>query len=272
MIRTLTVILTALLLSACQQDEHRTESSAVVAPSTPLHPARSSAERARDKFRHPAETLMFFEVAPEHTVVEIWPGAGWYTAVLGPYLKRHGQLIAAHFPASSDIEFFRRSRAEYIDRFVNDPDVYGKIHLTELNPPDKVAIAGAGEADRVLTFRNVHNWMRNEQEQAVFDAAYLALKSGGILGVVEHRAPAEFSREQMIASGYVTEAYVIQLAINAGFEPAGFSEINANPKDTKDYPNGVWSLPPTLKGGNTDLVLYESIGESDRMTLKFRKP
>ena len=273
MIRTLLIVmLAAIPLSGCEKIDNNQMVTDVVAPKAPNYPARTAAERARDKYRHPAETLMYFEVQPDHTVVEIWPGSGWYSAVLGPYLKREGQLIAAHFSASTEVPFFQKTRRTYIDRFINNPDVYGKIQLTELMPPEKLSIASPGEADRVLTFRNVHNWMRNDQEQAVFDAAYLALRSGGIFGVVEHRAPPDFGREQMIETGYVTEAYVTQLAINAGFEPAGHSEINANPKDTRIHPHGVWSLPPTLRGGNKDLTYFESIGESDRMTLKFRKP
>ena len=215
---------------------------------------------------------MFFEVEPSHTVVELWPGGGWYTAILAPYLKQNGQLIAAHFPADSEISFFQKSRAAFNKRFLLQPELYGNIYVTELAPPQKLTIAQAGEADRVLTFRNVHNWMRNRQEQAVFDEAYRVLKQGGILGVVEHRAPDSFSREEMVETGYVTESYVTQLAINAGFVPDGHSEINANPKDTRNHAHGVWSLPPTLRGGDINRAEFLAIGESDRMTLKFRKP
>lgn len=242
------------------------------APEQQLHTVRFEAETDRDTYRHPAETLMFFGVEPEHTVVEIWPGKGWYTAILAPYLRQRGELIAAHFAISSDVDFFRRSREEFQQRFLSQPDIFGHIRMTELAPPEQLHIALAGEADRVLTFRNVHNWMRNNQEQSVFDAAYRVLKPGGILGVVEHRAPANFNHEQMVESGYVSVAYVTQLAINAGFEPAGQSEVNANPKDTRDHPNGVWSLPPTLRGGDIEKEKYLAIGESDRMTLKFVKP
>ncbi|MEE3190306.1 MAG: methyltransferase, partial [Pseudomonadota bacterium] len=184
----------------------------------------------------------------------------------------NGQLIAAHFPADSEISFFQKSRAAFNKRFLLQPELYGNIYVTELAPPQKLTIAQAGEADRVLTFRNVHNWMRNRQEQAVFDEAYRVLKQGGILGVVEHRAPDSFSREEMVETGYVTESYVTQLAINAGFVPDGHSEINANPKDTRNHAHGVWSLPPTLRGGDINRAEFLAIGESDRMTLKFRKP
>ena len=285
LLSTTATVITAALLAACSpeptnQDDANmsklpakqasTSDSTVAKPK--VAPTRSAAELARDQYRHPAETLMFFQVEPSHTVVELWPGGGWYTAILAPYLKQNGQLIAAHFPADSEISFFQKSRVTFNKRFLLQPELYGNIYVTELAPPQKLRIAQAGEADRVLTFRNVHNWMRNRQEQAVFDEAFRVLKQGGILGVVEHRAPDSFSRDEMVETGYVTESYVTQLAINAGFVPAGHSEINANPKDSRDHPHGVWSLPPTLRGGDVNRAGFMAIGESDRMTLKFRKP
>ena len=285
LLSTTATVITAALLAACspeptnQDDANKSKLPAKQASTSDstgakpkVAPTRSAAELARDQYRHPAETLMFFQVEPSHTVVELWPGGGWYTAILAPYLKQNGQLIAAHFPADSEISFFQKSRVTFNKRFLLQPELYGNIYVTELAPPQKLRIAQAGEADRVLTFRNVHNWMRNRQEQAVFDEAFRVLKQGGILGVVEHRAPDSFSRDEMVETGYVTESYVTQLAINAGFVPAGHSEINANPKDSRDHPHGVWSLPPTLRGGDVNRAGFMAIGESDRMTLKFRKP
>ncbi len=285
LLSTTATVITAALLAACspeptnQDDANKLKLPAKQASTSDstgakpkVAPTRSAAELARDQYRHPAETLMFFQVEPSHTVVELWPGGGWYTAILAPYLKQNGQLIAAHFPADSEISFFQKSRVAFNKRFLLQPELYGNIYVTELAPPQKLRIAQAGEADRVLTFRNVHNWMRNRQEQAVFDEAFRVLKQGGILGVVEHRAPDSFSRDEMVETGYVTESYVTQLAINAGFVPAGHSEINANPKDSRDHPHGVWSLPPTLRGGDVNRAGFMAIGESDRMTLKFRKP
>lgn len=233
---------------------------------------RSAKEQQRDQFRNPQQTLHFFELKNSDTVVEIWPGGGWYTQILAPAVKTDGQLIAAHWPQDSKVGFFRRMRAQFDEKFLSNPNLYGNIQISLLEPPKHLTLAEAGSVDKVFTFRNVHNWMRNQQEQAVFNAAFDALKPGGILGVVEHRAPDTFSYEQMVESGYVSEAYVKQLAKKAGFEFAGASEINANIKDDKDHPRGVWTLPPSLRLGDQDKEKYLSIGESDRMTLKFRKP
>jgi len=233
---------------------------------------RSTAEQSRDAARHPFATLAFFELQPDDTVVEIWPGGGWYTQILAPLLKDKGQLIAAHWPEDSEVGFFRRVRAQFDRKFLSQPQRYGDIHISLLEPPQQLQLAAANSADKVLTFRNVHNWMRNHQEQAVFNAAFKALKPGGILGVVEHRAPDHFSRQQMVDSGYVSSVYVQQLARAAGFELLASSDINANPKDNKNHPAGVWTLPPTLRLGEQDKAHYLAIGESDRMTLKFRKP
>lgn len=233
---------------------------------------RSEATQARDKFRHPVETLTFFDVQPEHTVVEIWPGAGWYTEILAPYLQDEGILYAAHFPQDADVDYFKRSRKAFLDKLASDPDVYAKIVVTEFGPGTNTPIAPPRTADRVLTFRNVHNWLGQGFADDAFQAFYDALKPGGILGVVEHRAKPGTTLEQMEKSGYMTEAKVIELAEKAGFELVERSDINANPKDTADHPAGVWTLPPSLSLGDEDREKYQAIGESDRMTLKFRKP
>ena len=233
---------------------------------------RTDSEQARDQFRHPQQTLEFFQLNNSDTVVEIWPGGGWYTQILAPALRENGQLIAAHWPKDSDVGFFRRLRAAFEDKFLVNPELYGEIKITELEPPKHLKLADNSSVDKVFTFRNVHNWMRNGQEQAVFDAAFAALKPGGIFGVVEHRAPESFNYQKMVQSGYVKESYVKQLAEKSGFEFVAGSEINANGKDDKNHPKGVWTLPPSLRLGDTDREKYLAIGESDRMTLKFRKP
>ncbi len=228
------------------------------------NPARPAAERARDRYRHPLQTLEFFGLKPDMTVVEIWPGGGWYTNILAPYLKDHGKLYAA-VPPGVRAEDYRRTIAA-------NPGLYGDVTITELGPPDHYEIAPPHSADMVLTFRNVHNWMRGGFAEDVFKAAYKALKPGGILGVAEHRGNPRLPQDPRASTGYVREDYVIGLAEKAGFHLLAKSEINANPKDTKDYPKGVWTLPPTLRLGSTGRDKYLAIGESDRMTLKFVKP
>lgn len=234
---------------------------------------RSEAERARDQYRHPAETLAFFGVTPNQTVVEISPGKkGWYTAILAPLLAKDGKLYAAHWSANSQIDYFSRSRKAFDEKLAAQPEVYEKVTVTLLEPPAELSIAPNNSADTVLTFRNVHNWIKAGTAHEVFKAMYAALKPGGVLGIVEHRAKPGTPEGVMVESGYVTEARVIWLAKDAGFEFVGRSEINANPKDSADHPKGVWTLPPTLRLGEENRAHYQAIGESDRMTLKFRKP
>jgi predicted methyltransferase len=234
---------------------------------------RSTQHKKRDQFRHPQETLAFFEVEPTMTVVEIWPGGkGWYTEILAPYLKEKGTLYTAQFSATSDIAYFTKSLQAFKDKILARPDIFSNIKLSTLQPPHSLEIAPEASADRVLTFRNVHNWMKSGQAETVFNAMYNALKQGGILGIVEHRAPANSKQDPKAISGYVTEAYVIALAEKAGFKLLAKSEINANPKDTANYSEGVWALPPTLRLKEQDRDKYLAIGESDRMTLKFSKP
>lgn len=232
---------------------------------------RSDKNRLRDDYRNPAQTLSFFELSPEQEVVEIWPGGGWYAEILAPYLNESGRYVAAHFDPNSGVDFFVRYQKRFADKLVAEPGVYGNTQLTAFYPPNKVNTV-EGSADRVLTFRNVHNWMKAGYEADAFAEFFKMLKPGGILGVVEHRAKPGTSLETMIKSGYVTEAKVIGLAEQAGFTLLGASQINANEKDSTDHPAGVWSLPPSLRLGEADRERYLAIGESDRMTLKFEKP
>lgn len=234
---------------------------------------RSEKAKARNVYRNPTQTLSFFEVKPTHTVVEIWPGAGgWYTEVLAPYLRESGTLYAAHFNANSKVKFFRNSREKFLHKLQQHPAIYDSVKVTTLDPADQPPIAPDLSADRVLTFRNVHNWMKSGNADTAFRKFYAALKPGGILGVVEHRANEDFAIGEMVKSGYVTESHVKKLAKEVGFVFLGSSEINANPKDTKRHPKGVWTLPPSLRLGEKDKAHYLAIGESDRMTLKFLKP
>jgi predicted methyltransferase len=232
---------------------------------------RTPAYVLRDKYRNPAETLAFFQVEKNQAVVEIWPGGGWYTEILAPLLKQQGRFYAASFPAETPVEYYKKSRARYDAKMTANPEVYDAVIVTELAPPEFIDIAPMGSADRVLTFRNVHNWMKAGSAEGVFTAMHSALKPDGLLGIVEHRAKPGTLFADMIKSGYVTEAAVIKFATDAGFELIASSEINANSADTADHPRGVWTLPPSLRLGDTDKDKYLAIGESDRMTLLFKK-
>lgn len=233
---------------------------------------RSEENKHRDPYRHPEQTLAFFDVKDDMTVVEIWPGKGWYTEILAPYLRDKGKLYAAHFSPENQEPYFKDSLKAYLDKLRKQPKLYGKVEVTVLQPPKQVKIAPDESADRILTFRNVHNWMGKDQATEVFSAMFKALKPGGILGIVEHRGSSIKPQDPKAVSGYVSEDYIIALARNAGFEYLAKSEINANPKDTKNYPEGVWTLPPSLKLKDKDRGKYLAIGESDRMTIKFIKP
>ena len=233
---------------------------------------RAAENKARDVYRHPAETLTWLGVEPDMTVVEIWPSRGWYTEILAPYLRDDGKLYLAGFDRMSDRDYVKKTLKILDDKLAAAPEVYGTPVMTELSPPDKVEIAPAGSADMVLTFRNVHNWMTAGTANAVFAAMYAALKPGGVLGLVEHRGDPDVEQDPQAESGYVTEAATVRMAEKAGFALVDSTEINANPKDTRDHPSGVWTLPPVLRLGDQDREKYLAIGESDRMTLKFRKP
>ncbi len=233
---------------------------------------RSEQHKIRDQYRHPERTLTFFEVEPNMAVVEIWPGGkGWYTEILAPMLKDSGTYYAAQYSNDSGIAYFTKNLKKFNDKINAQPEIYSKTIIGTLQPPNQIDIAPKNSIDRVLTFRNVHNWMRNGQAEIVFKAMYDVLKTGGILGIVEHRALTGSKQDPKALSGYVTEKHVIALAEKAGFKLAAKSEINANPKDTTIHPKGVWTLPPTMRLKDQDREKYLAIGESDRMTLKFVK-
>jgi predicted methyltransferase len=235
---------------------------------------RSPENSARDAYRHPAETLAFFGLSPDQTVVEITPGGGWYAEILAPYLRDSGQYVAAvvdpaTLPAGGGRDYQQRSRDGLEAKFAGDPERFDRATVVAYDPAAPV-FGPAGSADLVLTFRNVHNWRSNQQAQGMFDGFFAVLKPGGTLGVVEHRAAADVGDDD--ESGYVGQAQVIAMAEAAGFELDGQSEVNANPADTRDHPNGVWTLPPSNNHDDADDAKYQAIGESDRMTLRFRKP
>ena len=235
-------------------------------------PTRTPAHVVRDKYRHPVETLSFFGVKPSHTVVEIWPGGGWYTEILTPYLASGGGKLYAVAPSWGRGGIDKLKAA--------NPPLYGFIQVADFPAFEKTATqVPDGTADVVLTFRNVHNWRmgyrredKKDYSSEAFRQAFAMLKPGGVLGVVDHRLPEKASAERERNSGYIKISTVRRLAEQAGFEFAGSSEVNANPKDSADWPDGVWTLPPTLELGEKDRAKYVTIGESDRMTLKFIKP
>ena len=237
---------------------------------------RSDVNKARDVYRHPRETLSFLGVQPNQTVIEIWPGAGWYAEVLAPLLGDAGNYTGvivdpARESDADGTRYAENGNSKLRALFEKRPDVFGKARLLEAGSAAPV-LGEANSADVVLTFRNAHNWVMDGHEVAMFRAMFDVLKPGGTLGVVDHRARPDQPAAEMKNSGYLPEAFVISLAESAGFKLVAKSEVNANPRDTKDYPDGVWTLPPRLAKGDVDRAKYLAIGESDRMTLRFVKP
>jgi predicted methyltransferase len=260
-------LLTALLVLAA--------APAALAKDEALANAIASTQRspdlvARDRYRHPQEVLEFFGIQPHMTVVEVAPGGGYWTEILGPYLRDKGTYYTAIAPRAAS-----ERAAQYADswhkKLAERKQGYGDVRVSELGR-GSYEIAPAGSADLVVTFRNVHNWMAGGIADEVFAAFYTALKPGGILGIEEHRARADQPQDPKAVSGYVREDYTIALAEKAGFKLVGRSDVLANPRDTKDWPRGVWTLPPVLALGDQDREKYLAIGEADNFLLKFQKP
>ncbi len=241
-----------------------------------------ASDRVRDKWRHPVETLKFFGLSEDQAVVDIWPGAGYYTEIVAPYLARNrGRYYAAQFAVGDGADpALTQTVARYREHFGGDRTLYGDIRFTQFPPEPEGAVAPAGGADLVLMMNNFHTWMAAGLAEIALREAFAALKPGGVLGVEQHREPIGDVQDPAATSGYVQEAYIKQLAAEAGFAFVASSEVNANPKDTRDHPFGVWTLPPTRLSAprgepanpDFDHSKYDLIGESDRMTLKFRKP
>lgn len=232
---------------------------------------RTAADKARDQYRHPRETLEFFGLEPRDTVIEITPGGGWYAAILAPLMKDTGTYIAAVAKPRNPQGEAAQNQTALQKLFASDPAEFGEAKTIEFDPKAPV-LGPPGSADVVLTFRNVHNWASAGTAEAMFKAFFAVLKPGGTLGVADHRAAAGKTLEQVVDTGYLPQDYVVKLATDAGFQLVAQSEINANPKDNHDHPKGVWTLPPTLELKDVDRDKYLAIGESDRMTLRFRKP
>ena len=290
------VLAIAVLLSACgQQEADKTAAAAPAKPAAPLdQPAtpaaptsaaqmtgakldtilagawRSDANKARDQYRHPKETLAFFGVKAGQTLIEITPGGGWYTEILAPLMKGNGNYIAAIAKPKKAESEDARDQSGLQKKFADDPAEYGDAKIVEFDG-QAPSFGPPNSADVVVTFRNVHNWAKAGTAPQMFKAFFDVLKPNGVLGVVDHRAADGAQLDKVIDTGYLPTDYVIKLATDAGFKLKAQSEINANPKDTKDYEKGVWTLPPTYELKDKDHDKYAAIGESDRMTLKFVK-
>jgi len=234
---------------------------------------RSEAYKARNQYRHPAGTLAFFGIEDGMTVMEIWPGGGWYTGILAPAIRDHGSFIVATWDSQVEgqPEYRYELPRKMEEDFARHPEVYDQVKMEYFSPPGSASLGEAESVDMVVTFRNTHGWVNGGQAQDIFNEFARVLKPGGILGVVQHRA-ADGSDPMITAKkGYVSEAAVKEIAAKAGFVFEAGSEINANPKDGRDHPEGVWTLPPSYRLGDEDKEKYAAIGESDRMTLRFRK-
>lgn len=232
---------------------------------------RSAQNRARDRYRHPMETLLFFGLRPEMQVLEVWPEPGWYTEVIAPLVRERGRYYAAVIEADPQSQYVTSRLADFQHKLAERPDLYDRVTVVTFKPQDGELVP-PGSLDMIVTFRNIHNWMARDTAAQAFATMYQALKPGGVLGVTEHRGDASVAQDPTAKSGYVNEDYAIRLIEGQGFRLVGESQINANPQDTKDYPQGVWTLPPTYRLGDTDRQKYADIGESDRFTLKFVKP
>ena len=261
------------LLTACEQSEKSTPDTSVSSFALLAEGEhRSEKNRSRNSYRHPDQTLNFFDVKPIHSVIEISPGGLWYSEILAPFLKDKGRYVAAGYDSElADQPSYRyRLTQAMIDRFEEEADLFGKAEIIGFSPPQSMYLGEDNSVDRVLTFRNTHGWVRSGVALQVYQAFYDVLKPGGVLGVVQHRGPSSTLASGGM-SGYLTEATVIDIAEQAGFVFEARSDINANANDTADHPQGVWSLPPTLRQKELDKAKYLAIGESDRMTLRFKK-
>ncbi|HVK50278.1 MAG TPA: methyltransferase [Pseudoxanthomonas sp.] len=278
--RTLSLVMLAVLgTPTLLHAQHAGHTTAAPTSSAALDQAiagswRTPANVLRDKYRHPQQTLSFFQIKPNQTVIEITPGGGWYSEILAPYLRDQGHYIAAvvdpsALPAGGGRDYQQRNFDSLKKKFEAAPAQYDKAQMAPYAPATP-SFGAPASADLVLTFRNVHNWRKAGQAEGMFKGFYDVLKPGGVLGVVEHRATKDVPADD--DTGYVGVAQVIALAEAAGFKLDEQSEVNANPRDTKDHPNGVWTLPPTNQHDAKDDAKYQAIGESDRMTLRFVKP
>jgi predicted methyltransferase len=260
----------AVLLAGCAASSSRQSTAAAL---TGLLAAdyRPEESRARDRYRHPKETLLFFGIRPEMSVLEVWPEPGWYTEVIAPLVRDKGKYYAAVIAADPESKYITQRLDKYRQKLAERPDLYDHVAVVSF-PADGSDAVPPASVDMVVTFRNIHNWMSRGTTAQAFATMYRALRPGGVLGVVEHRGNPAVAQDPKAKSGYVNEEYAIKLIEAQGFRLVGKSEVNANSRDTKDYEQGVWTLPPTYRLGDKDHDKYAAIGESDRFTLRFVKP
>lgn len=278
--RIITSIVITLSLLATASVGHANESALWQERLTQLaeDPARGAAHLHRNQYRHPVETLMFFGIEPQMSVLELWPVRGWYTEIIAPFVKQQGRLTVAHFRQDglknqdAQSQFWAKLSARLEQRIIQQQSHFGDVGRVALDPPNFIPALAPDQFDMILSFRNAHIWNQRGHLLATMQSLFQVLKPGGTLGMVEHRAARVSETTSYAVEGYTDEAYLIEVAQRAGFELVASSEINANPRDTKDHPKGVYTLPPTLALGLTDREYYLQIGESDRMTLKFIKP
>jgi predicted methyltransferase len=264
------VIAAAVLLAACAAESSRqTTAQALTGILAADH--RSEENRARDRYRHPKETLLFFGIRPEMSVMEVWPEPGWYTEVIAPLVRDKGKYYAAVIAQDPDSQYIGQRLDKYHQKLAARPQLYDRVAFVTF-PADGGDALPPASLDMVVTFRNIHNWMGRDAAPQAFATMFRALKPGGVLGVVEHRGNPAVPQDLKAKSGYVNEDYAIKLIESQGFRLVAKSEVNANPKDSKDYEQGVWTLPPSYRLGDKDHDKYAAIGESDRFTLRFVKP
>jgi predicted methyltransferase len=261
---------TLLLAASCSTTSTR-ETTAAALDNILAGSQRSAENSARDRYQHPKETLLFFGIRPEMKVLEVWPEPGWYTEIIAPLVRERGKYFAAVIAPDPDSKYVTGRLSDFQQKLTSKPEVYGAVEVVTL-PTDGSDVVPAGTLDMVVTFCNIHNWMAKDSAGQVFATLYKALKPGGVLGVEEHRGNPATAQDPRAKSGYVNEDYAIRLIEGQGFKLEGESQVNANPKDTKDYEQGVWTLPPSYRLGEKDRQKYADIGESDRFTLKFVKP
>jgi len=266
----LALTLSLALAASCSTTSTR-ESTALALDNILAGAHRPAQDSARDRYRHPKETLLFFGIRPEMRVLEVWPEPGWYTQIIAPLVREHGKYYAAVIAADPQSKYVTERLADYQQKLASRTDLYGAVEVLTF-PSDGGDVVPPGSLDMVVTFRNTHNWMARDNAQQAFATLYKALKPGGVLGVVEHRGNPAVPQDPKAKSGYVNEDYAIRLIEGQGFKLVGESQVNANARDTKDYEQGVWTLPPTYRLGEKDRQKYADIGESDRFTLKFVKP